>query len=72
MKIKIGTKVYDANKEPVMLIFTNDDERSVVVEHIQNMPYKDGIRKYCMAPDSLTEKEMKKFMETDELIECEK
>jgi hypothetical protein len=51
MKVKIGNKVIDAKKEPVLLIFDNDKEKDIIAGQILCMPPKEGIRKYAMFPD---------------------
>jgi hypothetical protein len=63
MKVKIGDKIYDANEEPVMLIFESDIQRIAVGQHLINMP--DGGRKYCMYPDSMDHEVVRDFMKTD-------
>lgn len=62
MKVKIKNKIYSANDEPIMIIFDNDNERQVFVNQINNMPYKDGKRKYCIYPDTQPLDDVKKFM----------
>jgi hypothetical protein len=63
MKIKIGDKIYDADKEPVMLIFESDMQRITVGQHLLNMP--EGARKYCMFPDEMDQEIIKEFMKVD-------
>jgi len=49
MKVKIKDKVYNADDEPIMLIFENDEERIQVIKHLTDMEFNPGkIRKYCM------------------------
>lgn len=64
MKIKIGNKVYDGEKEPVMIILSNGEK-----EQIQNM--HSDCTKYCVYPNSDYWKEndfekIKQWMKTDE------
>jgi hypothetical protein len=55
MKVKIGNKIYDGEKEPVMVILTDYDK-----ENISQMIKK--AHKYAQFPSNMTEEEMKKFM----------
>ena len=62
MKVKIGNKIYDGEKEPIMVIL-NKAER----EQIKNMPPDNT--KYCMYPGTKewtanNYKKIKKWMET--------
>lgn len=68
MKVKIGDKIYDAEKEPIMLIFENDTEKSAIVKHLTNMGIKDNIaRKYIMYPTKgYDEAVIEKFMLPDQ------
>lgn len=59
MKIKVRNKIYDGFKEPIMVILTKQDK-----ENIKNM--LPEATKYCMYPDSFSEEEIKKFMETNQ------
>lgn len=63
MKVKIGDKIYDANEEPIMLIFGTDEERLVVANHIKYM--QDGARKYCTYPDTMDHELIRDFMKTE-------
>jgi len=55
MKIKIGNKIYDGEKEPVMVILTKQDKIN-----IQNMlPH---CTKYSMYPDTFSIDEIKKWI----------
>jgi hypothetical protein len=55
MQVKVGDKIYDGEKEPVMVILADQDK-----ENIKNM--RPDNTKYCMFPDTWTEKEIKKWM----------
>jgi len=59
MKVKVRNKIYDGEKEPVMVILTDQDR-----ENIKNMV--PGATKYCMYPEIIPIEEIKKFMNTDE------
>ena len=50
MRVKIKDKIYDANEEPIMLIFDSDKERIRIAEQIRNMIY--GATKYCIFPST--------------------
>ena len=45
MKVKVGNKIYDGEKEPVMVIL-NEGEKKQIAE----MP--KGLQKYCVYPDT--------------------
>jgi hypothetical protein len=63
MRVKIGNKIIDANDEPIMLIFENDNELLGVINNLVNMGKNEGnIRKYVTYPDSMDENEVKQFM----------
>jgi hypothetical protein len=62
MKVLIGGKVYNADTQPVCLIFEDDAERLQVAEQIIQMPEKEGIRMYCMFPDQLPIEHIDQFM----------
>lgn len=55
MKVKVGDKIYDGEKEPVMVILTKQDKENIKNMHPANF-------RYCMYPDTWTEKEIKKWM----------
>jgi len=57
MKVKIGIKVYDSEKEPVMLILNEKDKIN-----IKNM-YPDAT-KFCSFPDSSNKDVVLRWMET--------
>ena len=55
MKVKICDKIYDDEKQPVMVILTNQDK-----ENIKNMlPHRT---KYCMYPITISIEKIKKWM----------
>lgn len=55
MKIKIKDKIYDSEKEPIMLILTEYNKK-----HIANMS-EDNF-KYLEYPDTMNEEEAREFM----------
>jgi len=59
MKVKVGEKIYDGEKEPVMVILTEQDK-----ENIKNMVPE--ATKYCMYPNTFSVDEIKEFMKLDE------
>jgi len=65
MKIKIGNKIYDSNKEPIMLIFETDESRKEVAEHLTNMEERDSIRKYLQFPAGYDMNKINNFKESD-------
>ena len=65
MKVKIDNVIYDAEAQPIMLIFEDDKERELVAKHISDMPNVEGvttIRKYCVYPDNILADEIREFM----------
>ena len=63
MRVRIGNKIIDANNEPIMLIFENDDELLCVTNNLTNMGKNEGnIRKYVTYPDNMSVDEVKEFM----------
>lgn len=58
MKIKIGTKIYDAEKEPIMLILTDQDK-----SNIKNM--LPECSKFVIFPDNLDKQLISKWAETE-------
>lgn len=60
MKVVIRDKVYDADKEPIMIIFSSDKERLSVIKDLSDMAAKEGERGYVMYPDN-SETDMKDF-----------
>ncbi len=59
MKIKVGNKVYDGEKEPIMVILEDQDK-----ENIKDM--LPEARKYCMFPDTISEPEIVRWMKLDD------
>ena len=55
MKVKIGKKIYDGDKEPVMVILSDLDK-----DNISNMHPDDT--KYCSFPEEADTDEIKEFM----------
>lgn len=62
MKVKIGDKIYDSEKEPIMLIFDNDKQKDQITQHLSNMEIKEGIRKYIQFPELYSIDDAKEFM----------
>lgn len=60
MKVKVGNKIFDGNKEPVMVILSDEDK-----QNIANMAPKAN--KYlCYPENGMTEEEAKEFMKVEE------
>lgn len=55
MKVKIGNKIYDSNKEPIMVLLTEYNKID-----ISNMGEDDF--EYCEFPDEMTKEEVMEFM----------
>ena len=67
MKVKIGNALYDSEKEPIMLVFSGDEQREQVAAHLTSMVPRPGmIRKYVQAPDSMGQEELYEFMKLEE------
>jgi len=58
MKVKIGDKIYDGAKEPVMAILSDSDK-----ENIANM-HPDAT-KYLSYPDTMSKEDAVAFMKED-------
>ena len=59
MKVKVGDKVYDGNKEPVMVILTEQDKINIA-----NM--LPEATRYCMYPTTnISQEEIKKWMKKE-------
>lgn len=60
MKVKIGEKFYDSDKEPIMIILGDDDKHN-----IENM--LEDCSKYLSYPDDVfeTDEDAYKWMETE-------
>lgn len=59
MKVKIGNKIYDSTKEPIMLILKDADK-----QNIANMAPHATM--YCEAPDGTPIDEIELFMSIEE------
>lgn len=69
MIVKTKKGYSDCNKEPIMLIFENDEERNLVISQLQNMELRPGKkRKYLMYPNDLQEDEMHVFMDIKDYL----
>ena len=55
MKVKIGEKIYDSEKEPIMVILSESDK-----ENISNM--LPEATKYCSFPDEILVESIREFM----------
>ena len=63
MKIKVRNRIIDPNKEPVALIFDDEDDKNQVVQHLQSMSY--GFTKYMIYPSSMDEKTATHWLHTE-------
>jgi hypothetical protein len=61
MKVKIGNKIHDGEKEPVMVILTRQDKWNIshMLEHCA---------KYAEFPSGFSDKDIKKFMSVKRLV----
>lgn len=62
MKVKIGDKIYDSSKEPIMIIMDEQDKKN-----INNMVPE--ATKYCSFPDNWNLDTIKYFMKIKEEYE---
>lgn len=60
MKVKVGDKIFDANEEPIMMIFENQNEKETVIGHLSDMI--PDARRYCMFPLGMDEDKVREFM----------
>jgi len=59
MKVKIGNTVYDANKEPIMIML-DEQEREMIENSVKE--HGGSPSHLCMAPKNITEEELEKFL----------
>lgn len=62
MKVKIGDQIFDANEEPIMIIFEDDQERISAGNQISNMADGGGIRKFVQFPTDTHVNDIVQFM----------
>jgi hypothetical protein len=58
MKVKIGETVYDAVKQPIMVILSEEDKRNIA-------DMSPTATKYCEGPDTMCEEDLYEFCETE-------
>ncbi len=61
MKVKIKNKIYDSEKEPIMIVLSESDKTN-----ISNMSKE--YTKYLSFPDKMNQQRAKRFMKHPELI----
>jgi hypothetical protein len=60
MIVKVGDKYYNSNKEPIMIILSEQDKKNIA----SMIGHKET--KYCSYPDKgYMEKDIENFMETE-------
>ena len=59
MKVKIASKFYDTDKQPIMIILTQEDN-----DNISNMPVE--ATKYCVYPEGFNQEQIEQWMDIDE------
>lgn len=62
MKVKVGNKIYDGEKEPVMVILNEYDKA--------NITHMGKQTKYCSFPEEISEQEILDFMDTGKCSKC--
>ena len=56
MLVKVGNKVYDSNKEPVMVVLSDEDKANISTMAPEH-------NKYCSFPDTgYTDEQIQEFM----------
>lgn len=60
IKVKIGSTIYDSEKEPIMLILNNKDK-----ENIANM--HPSATRFFSFPNNMTKEEIEKYMNDERL-----
>ena len=58
MKVKIGNKIYDSEKEPIMIILNDSDKKNIA-----NM--LPECTKYCSYPNNCDNEEIVKWMKDE-------
>jgi hypothetical protein len=61
MKVKIGNEIYDANEQPIALIFDDDESLKKTIENMGEM-YNNDSKTYCIYPKGMDVKKIKEFM----------
>jgi hypothetical protein len=56
MKVKIGNKIYDSNKEPIMLILDDKDKENINAMHIDKY-------KYISYPDNMNYDDIRNWID---------
>lgn len=67
MKVKIEGKVADSDKEPVLLIFRDNEELIDTIKNLTDMLKYNGpgtIRKMVIYPDTMPHKMAREFMDS--------
>lgn len=69
MKVKVGNRIYDANNEPISIIFEKDSERIAAGEQISNMAKSDAQRQFVQYPRGMDPADIDRFTDlSDEQI----
>ena len=55
MKVKVGNKIYDATKEPIMVILSKGEQQQITDMH-------PDATKYCMYPNPGDPEKIKEWM----------
>jgi hypothetical protein len=67
LKIKIGQKVYDSDKDAMLFLF-QENERKQLIKFLQEKSENVEIHTFCVHPENMSDEEAEKFMyeDTDE------
>ncbi len=57
MKVKVGNRIYDGEKEPIMVVLTAEDK--------ENIHYMGRSMRYCSFPGGYPRKNLQEWMNTD-------
>jgi len=60
MIVKIGDQVFDSNKEPIVIIFSEEEKELISSMHPKNI-------RFCSYPNGFQISEIEKFMRTEDL-----
>jgi hypothetical protein len=61
MKVKIDNQIFDANEQPIALIFEDNENIEKTIENMGQMINNDS-KVYCIYPKGMDVKEIKEFI----------
>lgn len=67
MKIKIGADIINSDDQPIMLIFDDDQMKAKLIDNLNKMTPREGIRKYVeFNPDKYDQDFVREFIKIHE------